>query len=111
MDKQGSVVPREDYRATTFTNDSKNQRHGIKGTYGSHRTTLYCRASKEDEACPFTLSIFLDPAGYYLKTFSNTFLHRFHARRDHIHTSILLSLIQTKFKSDVTLALPEPKRE
>jgi hypothetical protein len=54
MDKQGSVVPREDYRATTFTNDRKNQCHGIKGTYGSHRTTLDRHASKGDEACPFT---------------------------------------------------------
>jgi hypothetical protein len=90
MDKQGSVVPREDYRATTFTNDRKNQRHGIKGTYGSHRTTLDRCASKGDKACPFTLSIFLDSAGYYLKTSSNTFLHRYHARRDYIHTSTAL---------------------
>jgi hypothetical protein len=86
MDKQGTVVPHEDYRATTFTNDRKNQRHSIKGTYGSHHTTLNRRASKGDEACPFTLSFFLDLAGYYLKTSSNTFLHRFHARRDHIRT-------------------------
>ncbi len=40
MDKQGSVVLREDYRATTFTNDRKNQRHGIKGINGSHRTAI-----------------------------------------------------------------------
>jgi hypothetical protein len=44
MDKQGPVVPREDYRANTFTNDRKNQRHGIKGINGSHRTTLDRRA-------------------------------------------------------------------
>jgi hypothetical protein len=90
MDKQGSVVPREDYRASTFTKDRKNQRHGIKGINGSHHTTLDRRASKVDEACPFTLSIFLDSAGYYLKTSSNTFLHQFHARRDHIHTPTTL---------------------
>jgi hypothetical protein len=30
MDKKGLVVPREDHRATTFTNDRKNQRHSIK---------------------------------------------------------------------------------
>jgi hypothetical protein len=90
MDKQGPVVPREDYRASTFTKDRKNQRHGIKGINGSHRTTLDRRASKGDEACPFTLSIFLDSAGYYLKTSINTFLHQFHDRRDHIHTPTTL---------------------
>jgi hypothetical protein len=58
MDKQGLVVPREDYRATTFTNDQKNQQQGIKGINGSHRTTLDCRTSKGDERCPFTCSIF-----------------------------------------------------
>jgi hypothetical protein len=90
MDKQGPVVPREDYRATTFTNDRKNQRHGIRGTYGSHPTTLDRHVSKGDEACSFALSIFLDSAGYYLKTSRNTFLHRFHARPDHIRTSTAL---------------------
>jgi hypothetical protein len=39
-DKQGLVVPQADYRATTFTSDCKNQRHGIKGINGSHHTTL-----------------------------------------------------------------------
>jgi hypothetical protein len=46
MVKEGSVVPREDYRATTFTNDRKNQRHGIKGINGSHRTTFDRRPQK-----------------------------------------------------------------
>jgi hypothetical protein len=59
MDKQGPVVPREDYRATTFTNDRKNQQHSIKGINGSHCTTLDRRTSKEDERCLFTCSIFL----------------------------------------------------
>ncbi len=90
MDKQGTVVPHGDYRASTFTNDRKNQRHGIKGINGPHRTTLDRRASKGDEACPFTLSIFLDSAGYYLKTSSITFLHQFHARHDHICTPTTL---------------------
>jgi hypothetical protein len=86
-DKQGSVVPRADYRATTFTDDRKNQPHGIKGINGSHRTTLDRCTSKGDERCPFSYSIFLDSAGYYLKTAANFFLYQFHARRDHIDTS------------------------
>ncbi len=90
MDKLGSVVPREDYRPSTFTCDRKNQRHGIKGIKGSHRTSLDRRSSKGDERCPFTCSIFLDSAGYYLKTATNTFVHQFHARRDHIRTSTSL---------------------
>jgi hypothetical protein len=48
-DRQGSVVPQADYRATTFTNDRKNQRHSMKGIKGSHRTTLDCRTSTGDE--------------------------------------------------------------
>jgi hypothetical protein len=90
MDKQGSVVPREDYRATTFTNDRKNQRHGMKGINGCHCTTLDRRTSKGDEPCPFTCSIFVDSDGYYLKSATNSFLHQFHARRDHIRTSTAL---------------------
>jgi hypothetical protein len=90
MDKQGSVVQWEDYRATTFTNDQKNQRQSMKGINGSHRTTLDRRTSKGDERCLFTCSIFLDSAGYYQKTATNSFLHQFHARRDHICTSTAL---------------------
>jgi hypothetical protein len=74
-DKQGSIVPREDYRATTFTNDRKNQQHVMQGINGSHRTTLDRRTSKGDERCPFACSIFLDSAGYYLKTATNSLLH------------------------------------
>jgi hypothetical protein len=75
---------------STFTNDCKNQRHGLKGINGFHRTTLDCRTSKGDERCPFSCSIFLDSDGYYLKTATNSFLHQFHARRDHIRTSTTL---------------------
>jgi hypothetical protein len=90
MDKHALVVSQEDYPATTFTNNRTNQRHGIKGINGSHCTTLDRRTSKGDERCPFTCSIFLDSAGYYLKTATNSFLHQFYARRDHILTSSTL---------------------
>ncbi len=104
-DKQGSVVPRADYRATTFTNDRKNQRHGIKGINGSHRTTLDRRTSKGDERCPFSCSIFLDSDGYYLKTATNSFLHQFHARRDHIRTSTtLLDVEENQIQGDLSSA-------
>jgi hypothetical protein len=86
-DKQGSVVPWAHYRATTFTNDRKNQRHGMKGIKGSHHTTLDCRTSKGNER---SCSICLDSDGYYLKSATNSFLHQFHARRDHIRTSTTL---------------------
>jgi hypothetical protein len=104
-DKQGSVVPRADYRATTFTNDRKNQRHGMKGIKGSHRTTLDRRTSKGDERCPFSCSIFLDSDGYYLKTATNSFLHQFHARRDHIRTSTtLLDVDENQIQGDLSSA-------
>ena len=104
-DKQGSVVPRADYRATTFTNDRKNQRHGIKGINGSHRTTLDRRTSKSDERCPFSCSIFLDSDGYYLKTATNSFVHQFHARRDHLRTSTaLLDTDESQILGDLSSA-------
>jgi hypothetical protein len=52
-----------------------------------YRTTLDRPTSKGDERCPFTCSIFLDSAGYYLKTATNSCVHQFHARCDHIRTS------------------------
>ena len=105
-DKQGLVVPREDYQATTFTNDHKNQRHGMKGINGSHHaSTLDCYTSKGDEHCPFTLSIFLDSAGYYLKTATNSFLHQFLARRNHIRTTTtLLDSDENKIQGDLSSA-------
>jgi hypothetical protein len=104
-DKQGSVVLRADYRATTFTNDRKNQRHSIKGINGSHCTTLDRCTSKGDERCPFSCSIFLDSSGYYLKTATNSFLHQFHARRDHIRTSTtLLDADKNRIQGDLSSA-------
>jgi hypothetical protein len=103
-DKQGSVVPRADYRATTFTNDRKNQWQGIKGINGSHRTTLDHLTSKGDERYPFSCSIFLDSAGYYLKTATNSFFHQFHVRRDHIRTSTLLDADENQIQGDLSSA-------
>jgi hypothetical protein len=108
-DKQVSVVPLEDYRATSFTSNRKNQEHRIKGTNGSKCTTINLRTSKGDECCPFSCSIFLDSAGYYLKNATDSFLHQFHTRCDHIHIFLLLSFMLTRTKSKATLALPETK--
>jgi hypothetical protein len=81
----GSIVDRLDYRTTTFCGDRKNQRHGQKGTNGSHRTTFSSRTSKADDGCPFRLAVFLDHNGYYIKASRwSTVLHQFHARRDHL---------------------------
>jgi hypothetical protein len=40
VDSTGSIVDRSDYQNTTFCNDRKNNRHGQKGTNGSHQTEL-----------------------------------------------------------------------
>jgi hypothetical protein len=45
---------------------------------------------KETSAVHSHVLFFLDSSGYYLKTATNSFLHQFHARRDHIRTSTTL---------------------
>jgi hypothetical protein len=80
----------------------------MRGINGSHRTTLDRRTSKGDERCPFTCSIFLDYAAYYLKTATNSFLHQFHARRDHIRTSTaLLDANENQILGDLSSARPK----
>jgi hypothetical protein len=109
IDKEGSVVPHEGHRVSTYTKDCKNQCHGKKGTTsGSHYTTDRC-TSKEEERCPFTCPIFLDSDGYYLKTTTNSFFHQFHARWDHIHASRSTLLDADGNQSKKASALPEPK--
>jgi hypothetical protein len=36
LDSTGSIIDRSDYRHATFCNDCKNNRHGKKGSNGSH---------------------------------------------------------------------------
>jgi hypothetical protein len=60
---------------------------------------------KVDES-PFTCPIFLDPDGNYLKTATNSFFHKFHARCDHIRTlsTTLLNVSENQIQQDLSPA-------
>jgi hypothetical protein len=69
IDKSGCIIPRDDYWNTTFCNDRKNQRRGQKGRNASHRTTINCCISTdEQDSCTFSLSVFYDDRGYFMKS-------------------------------------------
>jgi hypothetical protein len=88
----GSIVERTDYRNTTYSNDRKNNRHGQKGKNSSHKTSIDRRLNKGEARCMFTLAVFKDENGFYLKTKNCTAFHQFHARRDHLRTPVSLLL-------------------
>ena len=60
----GQLLGRDDYRASTITNDAKNNRAGSKGRHGSHQTDTIRRLSKRDVKCPFQISVFHNALGY-----------------------------------------------
>ena len=86
----GSIVDRSDYRAATYANDRRNQRSGQKGRNASHRTSIDRRLTKSADACSFSLAVFQDDTGYYLKAKNSFGSHEYHARRDHLLTYVSL---------------------
>jgi hypothetical protein len=64
----GTILGCSDYRDATYYNDCKNQHHGQKGRNASHQTDIKRRLSKLMDICPFSLSIFQDDTGYYMKS-------------------------------------------
>jgi hypothetical protein len=106
VDKEsGSIIQRSDYRNTTYTNDRKNQRHGQKGRNASHRTSIDRRVTKNEDHCSFSLAVYQDTSGYYLKTLNCTGFHQYHARRDFIRLpSSLLTEEQCQLQADMNSA-------
>ena len=80
----GKVIPRDDYRTATITNDAKNNRAGSKGRHGSHRTDSVRCFTKEEPKCGFQLSIFHNKFGFYIKTKNGNPYHEHHASRLHL---------------------------
>jgi hypothetical protein len=86
----GSIIARDDYRKTTYSNNRKNNRPGQPGRTGSHRTSTNRRSSTDDR-CPFSLNIFLNEThGYFMRASGGCFYHQYHARRDFIRTPMSL---------------------
>jgi hypothetical protein len=85
-----AIIDRSDYRTATYANDRKNQRHGQAGRHASHRTAIDRRLHKTEDACSFSLAVFQDETGFFLKTKNCFGTHEYHARRDHLRTSVAL---------------------
>jgi hypothetical protein len=44
----------------------------------------------DEGRCPFSLAVFQDETGYYMKSQQGSVLHQFHSRRDHLRSSVSL---------------------
>ncbi len=101
----GKIIERSDYRNTTFSNNRKNARPGQAGRNASHRTSIDRRFTKNDDSCPFNLSIFKDGDGYFIKSKLGNPCHEYHPRRDHLRTSSSLMLDdETQLQADLNSA-------
>jgi hypothetical protein len=101
----GSLLGRTDYRNATYCNNRKNQRHGQTGRNASHRTGAECRLTSDEGRCPFSLAVFQDESGYYMKSKKGSVLHQFHSRRDHLRSSIsLLQKEEVQLQGDLNSA-------
>jgi hypothetical protein len=101
----GSLIDCSEYRNATYSNDRKNQRHGQKGRNASHRTSSDCHITKSNHRCPFSLAVYQDDSGYFMKSTNCTGVHQFHPHRDHIRTSIsLLKEDQIQLQADLNSA-------
>ena len=86
----GTIIPRDDYRLSSITNDRKNQRKGHKGRVASHRTNTVRRLSKNDVRCPLLISVYHNDSGYYIKPKPGNGYHQYHAVRPNIRMPIKL---------------------
>ena len=85
VDKNTSgIVFRSDYRQSSIYNDKKNQRTGQKGRNASHRTDTVLRMHKEDGRCGFSISVYENSYGYYIKPKPGNFFHQYHAARTNL---------------------------
>jgi hypothetical protein len=84
------MLEHSDYRNATYCNDRKNQRHGQKERNASHRTSIDRRLCKDGGHFSFSLSIFQDENGYYIKSALGSVIHQFHPPRDHLRASTSL---------------------
>lgn len=70
------------YRKATLHNDRQNDRTKTKGKKMSHRTSTARRLSKNDPKCPFSLSLYVDQVGFFMKGGVGNPNHQFHSRAE-----------------------------
>lgn len=76
----GEVTALDGYRKTELHNDRKNNRQG--GKHGKHKTGTKRRFTKDERKCPFSLHIYRDVHGLYLKGGMGNPNHQYHKQPD-----------------------------
>jgi hypothetical protein len=74
----GSIIGCSDYWNATYCNDYKNQCHGQKGRNASHQTDIEHCLSTDMDICPFSLYVFQDNTGCFLKMTASGGIHPYH---------------------------------
>ena len=75
------IQRRADYLQASISNPRNNCRHGPQGKNGSRRTTTSRCLGPQQPRCQFSLSIYKDRQGYYIKTRVGNPYHQFHPPR------------------------------
>jgi hypothetical protein len=88
---------RSDYRNSTYSSDRKNQRHGQKGRNAPHRSASEGPLTKDEDHCPFSLAVYQDATGYYMKSTNCTGSHKCHPQWDQLGTPASL-LVEEEFQ-------------
>ena len=80
------VETREDYRASHYRNDRRNNRHGAAGRRGPQQTITNRNFGINTERCPFSIKLYHGINGYYVNPAYGCCYHDFHFKRDHLRT-------------------------
>jgi hypothetical protein len=65
--------------------NTKDRKEGINDSHTI--TSINRHISNNDDQCPFSLSVFYNDGGYFVKPNNGSMLHQHHARCDHLWSS------------------------
>ena len=82
FDKETNQVQhRTDYLQATISNPRSKSRPGLDGRRASHRTSTSMCVGNDQPKCPFKVSVYKDPVGFYVKTGIGNPYHQYHPPR------------------------------
>ena len=73
-----TIQERQDYLQASISNPRNNCRHGEEGKHGSRRTTTSRCLGPDQPKCQFSISLYKDRYGFYIKTGIGNPYHQFH---------------------------------
>ena len=82
--ENAQVEIRQDYRASHYRNDRRNNRPGEAGRRGSQRTMTNRSFGSRSQCCPFNIKIHSDASGYYVNPSYRYCYHQHNLKRDHL---------------------------